>query len=144
LTAERLCPACSAEASPPRCFRDLSTLAKVLAVYALIAGAICSLSPPWFDSLPSFTQSALGGIGVAAGILMIGANRAGWAMGLCWSAAQILLLYVDGRSLNRQFLDLHANFLTNGMGLGINAVGIILTILFWKVRSQFPPHPQGG
>ena len=119
-----------------RSWRDLSMLAKFLAVYVLVVAVVAGL--PWgMGSFGGFTQTVLGWLGVAAGVLMTMARPAGWWLGLFWALAQALEVVVGGHALNRQCLSLGANFNVNGLGLGLNVVGVILVVLFVATRGQF-------
>jgi hypothetical protein len=123
-------------AVPRRGFRELSVLAKFLAIYVLVVSAITGF--PWgMDSFGGFTQTALGWMGLAAAVLMIMARPLGWWLGLAWSLAQVVPVIVERQCLNRQFLAVSWTQTVNGDGFGINAVGIILAVLFLLVRRQF-------
>jgi hypothetical protein len=146
---EGRCRRCAAErstgaavAEEPSCrkggrgFRDLSLPARFLAVYVLVVGVIAGI--PWgIGCFGDFTQTALGWLGVAAGVLMMMAKPAGWWLGLLWALAQALEVIVGGHAVNHQCLYLGGHLSVNGVGLGINLVGVILVVLSLAVRRQF-------
>jgi hypothetical protein len=119
-----------------RRFKELSTLAKAVALFTLIIGVIAGV--PWgMDSVPGFCQTVLGWLGVAAAVLMMRVHPVGWWLGLVWAIAQVVEIIVENEPLNRQVLFLGGSTTTNGVGLGLNMVGIILVVLYLCVRKQF-------
>jgi hypothetical protein len=48
---------------------------------------------------------------------------------------------VGGHALNHQCLYLGGHVAVNDLGLGLNLVGVILTVLFLVVRRQFLEEP---
>jgi len=93
---------------------------------------------PWnLGSFGSVSQTALGWLGIAAGVLMVMARPVGWWLGLIWALAQALEVVIDKHPLNHQCLYFGGNMLTNGSGVGLNLVGVILVGLFIVTHRQF-------
>jgi len=91
-------------------------------------------------SLPSpdaLCRLAVAGLGVAAGVLIWRMHPSGWVLGVIWAALQIVTVYIGGASLNKMFFFIGGSFNTNGSGLGINIVGIVLLVLFIRGMKQY-------
>lgn len=162
------CPYCAEEVSPrqrkcPECDSTIMLEGEVqkapaqsqrvpsgkislfLAYYMLIIGIIVfSLYWPHHHKALIFAlpMKLMALMAVISAILILKKNIIGWYLGAAWSALQIILLYTSYTCINKQFFVLQINFLTNGNGLGLNFVGIILLILFiaawkeWSTKTQ--------
>lgn len=147
-----ICPECHSDlqaSTTALALQTLNPIGKFLVIYtvlitgfwmvsSLLSGGAFSFSP---QTVIGFLLSALG---MTAGIMLIKGNPTGWSLGILWSALQIVEIIVNYQPLNRQVLQLGANFHTNGRGLGINLLGIILLVLFIKAKNANPPAPQAG
>ena len=150
-----ICPECNssihASPAPPASaggFHALTGLGKFLVIYTLLITGFWLVSTlfmggHFFSLTPqTIVGSLLAVLGLTAGIMILKGKPAGWNLGMLWSGLQIIELFVRHQPLNRQVLQLGANFLTNGDGLGINLVGIILLILFIKAKAANQPDAR--
>jgi len=120
-----------------RSFHTVGALSKVLIIYMGVVSIIVLLGSFGFFSPKSLIPIVLSILGLVAAVMMWKGNNVGWIMGIIWSGLQILVIFVQRFPLNRQFLHVGMNTLTNGDGIGINVVGIILLILFLVVRKEW-------
>jgi hypothetical protein len=127
--------------SAPRSFRDLSGLSKFLVVYQfLICGTVLFWTCSYLLS-PVGIQGLLAGLGIISAILMCKGNKLGWSLGVVWSSLQIITVVVGNTAHTPQVFPIGSVTTTNGSGLGLNIVGIILLVLFiragkdWKTQQ---------
>lgn len=114
---------------------SLGTLNGVLICYCAVVGLIVGLSCLRnIAHLASICQFSLAVLALFAAYMMFKRNPVGWTLGMVWSGLQIIEVIINRTAINRQFLHVGANFLTNGTGLGINIIGIVLLVLFIKAR----------
>ena len=122
-------------------FHALTGLGKFLVIYTLLITGFWLASTLLFGgrffylSPQSVIGSLLAALGMASGIMLIKSNPSGWNLGILWAALQIVEIIIHYQPINRQVLHLSANTHTNGIGFGINVVGIILLILFIKAKT---------
>lgn len=141
-----VCPECRSElrgsveaAAPagPRSFRTLGGLSKTLIVYQLAVCGIVILSGIWGFRGAAIAQMLLAAVGFVSAVLMCKGNKSGWGLAIAWACAQIVVVIVSNIPLNRQLAHLGAHTTTNGDGLGINLVGIVLLILLIAARKDW-------
>lgn len=125
-------------------FYSLTGLGKFLVCYMFL---ICGLV--WVFSIGRFSPCAapsmmLALLGIAGAVLVCKGSRTGWVLGTIWAAVQIVPVIVNGLVLNQQILHVGINWVTNGSGVGFNAVGLVLTVLFIKAMPSGPVHDVQG
>lgn len=134
------CPECSSNLDRPvpplrgSGFQSLSGLGKVLVVYTLLVSGSKLLSLFFSFGFGAGIGVLLSALGLAAGIMILKNRSGGWGLGILWAALQIVTVIIHGEIINQQLFHIGMNFHTNGQGLGINLVGIILLILFIKAK----------
>jgi len=117
-------------------FHSLSSLGKFLVCYTLLICGIVLVFAIAHCSPATVSGMILAALGIASGILMCKGSAAGWWLGALWGGIQILPVVVANTVLNRQVLHLGVLSTTNGSGFGVNAVGIVLLVLFLKDRPR--------
>lgn len=141
-----ICPECGSNLAVPftaqpntdSVFQSLSGLGKFLVVYTLLVSGYILLKLFFkFDSNSAIT-ALLAALGMAAGILILRGQSAGWKLGMLWSALQIVPIIVHYQPINEQFFHIGIKNQINGQGLGFNLVGLILLILFIKAKPARP------
>jgi hypothetical protein len=145
----RICPECgsnlAAPVSTPQCagsgFQSLTGLGKFLVVYTLLVSGQTLLQHFFRFDFASAISVLLSGLGLAAGILILKGRAAGWKLALWWSALQIIPIIIRYLTINEQFFHFGIKNQVNGMGLGLNLIGLILLILFIKAK---PLRQQEG
>jgi hypothetical protein len=120
-----------------RSFHSVGGLSKVLIIYMGVVSIIVLLGSFGFFSPKSLIPMVMAVLGLIAAVMMWKGNNVGWILGIIWSGLQILEIIVQRFPLNRQFFQVGINTLTNGDGVGINIVGIVLLILFLVVRKEW-------
>lgn len=119
-------------------FHALSTFSKSMVIYTLVVSGFV-LATGFVPGNKVLYQMdilnlLLAGLGLTAGILMFKGKAAGWGLAMLWAALQIITIVVHSEVINQQVFHFGINFHTNGQGLGINLVGIILLILLIKAK----------
>jgi hypothetical protein len=141
-THSGMCPECKSNLATPVTnhpaggsgFRSLSGLGKFLVVYTLLVSGYLLLDLFFRFNSVSVITVLLPALGLTAGIMILKGRSGGWKLGMLWSALQIVPVIVHYQTLNEQLFHLGIKQQTNGLGLGINLVGIILLILFIKAK----------
>jgi hypothetical protein len=114
-------------------YTRLTALGKVLVIYTFVITGIVLLTGlrlPWSWSLVDVTRSGLAVLGMAGAVLICKGHRGGWVLGMFWAGLQVVELVVGGHVLNRQVLAVDFIFTSNGNGLGVNILAILLLVLF--------------
>ena len=140
-------PTVAAPLSPTES-RDRRNRIIMSALAALLGGAsvVTNLGGAFAGEIPSMCRVALGLVGVAAAVVLWLRPALGWRLGWLWALAQIPVFAwsVDG-SPTAQWLHLPlamtSQTTVNGevtaySSLGINLVGIILFIVFQRMRES--------
>ena len=137
-------PAGSAARPAGSGFHGLGSLGKFLVCYTfMVCGLIWLLNPLGFAAGAVFAKM-LAVLGVVGAVLICKGVRAGWVLSTIWAAVQIVPVVVNGILLNRQLLHVGINWTTNGSGLGFNAVGLVLLIMFIKAMPAADAAITGG
>ena len=115
---------------------------------ALIGGAsiVTNVSGAFAGEVPSMGRALLGLIGVAAGVLLWVRPALGWRLGWFWALAQIpVFAWTVSGSPTAQWLNLPLAVtnkttingeVTSYLAIGINVVGIILFVVFQRMRAS--------
>jgi hypothetical protein len=117
-------------------FHALTGLGKFLVIYTLLVSGIKLLSLFFSFSFGAMVGVLLSVLGLTAGIMILKGRPGGWSLGILWSALQIITIIIRGQIINQQVFHIGMNFNTNGQGMGINLIGIVLLILFIKARPK--------
>lgn len=136
------CPECDSNLSiplstAPVCstgFQSLSGLGKFLIVYTLLVSGYTLWHHFFRFDFNSAATTLLSGLGLAAGILILKGKQVGWKLGILWSALQIVPIIMYHQTMNQQYFHFGIKNQVNGLGLGLNIIGIILLILFIKAK----------
>ena len=123
----------------------------LLATYAIVAGAVSivmDLGNIADGEVPALVRSALGLVGIAAGVLVWTLRSPfGWQLLAAWTLAQLPFIAwsVDG-NVTRQMWDILLGFsssttvngeITSSEQYGLNGVGIILAIWAFRTRERW-------
>jgi hypothetical protein len=119
---------------------SLTGLSRFLVVYTLLVSGFKLFSLFFSFGFHAVIGSLLSILGLVAGLMILKGKAEGWTLGILWSALQVVTVIIGYQIVNQQVLHLGINFNTNGQGLGINLIGIILLILFIKAN----PHRNTG
>ena len=131
-------------------FHALTGLGKFLVIYTLLITGFWLVSTllaggHFFSMSPqTVIGSLLAVLGLVSGIMIIKGKPVGWGLGILWAILQIVEIIANYQPLNRQVLHLGINTVTNGSGLGINLLGIILLVLFIKAKNANQRARQPG
>ena len=127
----------SAAAAGAGGFHALSGGGKFLVVYMFVVCAIVLLtSIGWGFAAHEVAPCLLAALGVVSGVMLCKGRPAGWPLAILWGALQIVLVIVNGASLNRQVFHVGISQTTNGGGLGLNLVGIAIVIVAVMARKR--------
>jgi len=132
---------------PESGFFALSGLGKFLVLYLFAVCTIIMLSlfRHGVFAYPSLSfQALMAGFGIVAGVLICKGNRAGWTMALWWAGLQIIPVTFDCITPNKQLFHVGVHFTANCGGLGLNLVGVLLLILFFKAKPHDEPMSWNG